>query len=159
MKYGLARADTYEKRFHQLIKKTDSDASPDLIVEENELKLLDLPIAKELIKKLTAFEKEEGYLKLNLKLSDLSKSFDTNNSYLSKTINHYKGKNFSQYINDLRINYTINKLKKEKKFRKYTIKAISEEVGFNNAESFAKAFYNNTGLQPSYFIKKLQEEC
>jgi AraC-like DNA-binding protein len=148
----------FEKRFYQLINKTDSDRTTEFIVEDNELKTLDLPIAKELLKKLTAFEKEEGYLKLNLKLSDLSKSFDTNNSYLSKTINHYKGKNFSQYLNDLRINYTINKLKKEKKFRKYTIKAISEEVGFNNSESFAKAFYNNTGLQPSYFIKKLQEE-
>lgn len=149
----------FEKRFYQLINKSDSVPTTEFIIEDNELKTLDLPIAKELVKKLTKFEKEEGYLKINLKLSDLSKSFDTNNSYLSKTINHYKGKNFSQYINDLRINYTIDKLKKESKFRKYTIKAISEEVGFNNAESFAKAFYNNTGLQPSYFIKKLQKEC
>lgn len=146
-----------EKRFHELINKTDSKEIIDLTVEENEIKSLDLPIAKELIKKLNAFEKEKGYLKVNLKLSDLSKTFDTNNSYLSKTINHFKGKNFSQYINDLRISYAITKLKEDKKFRKYTIKAISEDVGFNNSESFAKAFYNNTGLQPSYFIKKLDE--
>ncbi|TEB41336.1 AraC family transcriptional regulator, partial [Flavobacterium circumlabens] len=78
-------------------------------------------------------------------------------SYLSKIINFYKGKNFSQYINDMRIIYAITKIKSDKKFRMYTIKAISEEVGFSNSESFAKAFYNNTGLQPSYFIKKIEE--
>jgi AraC-like DNA-binding protein len=76
---------------------------------------------------------------------------------LSKTINHYKGKNFTQYLNDLRITYIINKLKVDKKIRKYTIKAIAEEVGFSNSESFAKAFFNKTGLQPSYFIKKIED--
>jgi AraC-like DNA-binding protein len=90
---------------------------------------------------LTVFEKDQNYLLSNLKLNNLAKQFETNSSYLSKTINHYKGKNFSQYLNDLRIDFAIKKLKEDKKFRKYTIKAISEDVGFSNSESFAKAFY------------------
>lgn len=128
------------------------------LIEKNTSKLFDLPIAKDLVKKLENFENECGYLELNLKLVNLADRFDTNSSYLSKTINQYKGKNFSQYLNDLRINYAVIKLKKDKKIRKYTIKALAEEFGFNNSESFAKAFNSNTGLQPSYFIKKLNEE-
>ncbi|WP_371536507.1 helix-turn-helix domain-containing protein [Flavobacterium sp. Arc3] len=150
-----------EERFQVLMDQPKSEAIPDetLITEDKKTKSFDLPIdiTKDLLQKLTAFEKEQGYLELNLKLNDLTVKFDTNSSYLSKTINQYKNKNFSQYLNDLRISYAIRKLKTDKKFRKYTIKAIAEEAGFSNSESFAKAFHNNTGLQPSFFIKKIKE--
>ena len=155
----------FEERFRVLMNQPKSDLSQvtdvivdTAIVEVNKIKSFDLPrdIEKDLLQKLISFEKEKGYLFINLKLTDLSRQFDTNTSYLSKTINHFKNKNFSQYINDLRIIYTIQRLKEDKKFRKYSIRAIAEEVGFNNSESFAKAFYNQTGIQPSYFIKKLE---
>lgn len=154
----------FEERFNAIMKQPKNDLvqTQDIeivatIKEEETVKLFDLPkeISKDLLQKLTVFEKDQNYLLLNLKLNDLAKQFETNSSYLSKTINHYKGKNFSQYLNDLRIDFAIKKLKEDKKFRRYTIKAISEEVGFSNSESFAKAFYNKTELQPSYFIKKL----
>lgn len=150
----------YEKRFYTLIKQHTSEIILETIsAEDNKTKSFDLPkdIEKDLLQKLATFEKEQGYLVINLKLTDLAKQFDTNSSYLSKTINHFKDKNFSQYLNDLRITYVVKHLKEDRKYRKYTIKAISQEVGFSNAESFAKAFYNQTGLQPSYFIKKLEE--
>lgn len=150
----------YEERFNALMEQPKSEIIlNNIITEENKIKSFDLPItiAKDLLRKLTLFEEDQGYLELNLKLNDLTKQFDTNSSYLSKTINHYKGKNFSKYLNDLRIVFVVEKLKSDKKFRKYTIKAIAEEVGFSNSESFSKAFYNHTGLQPSYFIKKLDE--
>lgn len=83
----------------------------------------------------------------------MQKKLETNSTYLSKTINQYKNKNFSQYINDLRIEDTITRLREDKKFRNYSIKAIAEEVGFSNSESFSKAFFKKTGYQPSYFIK------
>jgi AraC-like DNA-binding protein len=156
----------FEERFkvlmeqpkNEVIQVTDTILDT-TIVEYNKIKSFDLPkdIEKDLLQKLASFEKEQGYLVMNLKLTDLTKQFDTNSSYLSKTINHFKDKNFSQYLNDLRITYVLKHLKEDKKFRKYTIKAIAEEVGFSNAESFAKAFYNKTGLQPSYFIKKIEE--
>lgn len=149
-----------EEKFITLINDSRVEREePNDLVEKNKIKSADLPkeVIKELLKKLTAFEKEQGYLELNLKLSDLSIRFETNNSYLSKVINQYKNKNFSQYINDLRISYVIKKLKTEKKFCKYTIKAIAQEVGFSSTESFTKAFYSNTGIQVSFFIKKIVE--
>ena len=159
-----------DKRFYDLISRSENNLkSPPLIDDDSKLKKsvtneknvksFDLPIAKELVEKLRKFENDCGFLELNLKLIDLADRFDTNSSYLSKTINQYKRKNFSQYLNDLRIDYAVIKLKKDKKIRKYTVKALAEEFGFNNSESFAKAFHANTGLQPSYFIKKLKDEA
>lgn len=155
----------YEERFNTIMKQPKDDLvqTQDIeifatIKEDETAKSFDLPkeISKDLLQKLTVFEKDLNYLLPNLKLNDLAKQFETNSSYLSKTINHYKSKNFSQYLNDLRIDFTIKKLKEDKKFRRYTIKAISEEVGFSNSESFSKTFYTKTGLQPSYFIKKIE---
>lgn len=154
----------FEQRFNELMQAPlleNSNNGEQIIQIKNnqEEKTIDLPIEmiKDILKKLSEFENKKGYLRLNLKQTDLAREFASNSSYLSKIINFYKEKNFSQYINDMRIDYAISRLKKDKKFRRYTIKAISEEVGFSNSESFAKAFYTKTGLQPSYFIKKIEE--
>ena len=90
-------------------------------------------------------------------LNTLAKEFNTNSSYLSSIINSTKDANFSSYLNNLRIDYAIDKLKKDKKFRIYTIKAIAEEVGFNTSQSFTNAFYKKTRLYPSFFIAKIKK--
>jgi AraC-like DNA-binding protein len=66
------------------------------------------------------------------------------------------GKNFSHYINDLRIDFAIEELKENSTFRKYTIKAIANECGFKSAESFSKSFYKTYGIYPSFYLKQLQ---
>ena len=87
----------------------------------------------------------------------MAKLFDSNANYLSRVINLKIGKNFSQYINDLRIDYAVRKISNDKKFRKYTIKAIGEECGYRNAESFSKAFYRRNKIYPSNYINKLNK--
>lgn len=120
---------------------------------------IDLPkeIIDDLLEKLSIFEKKEGYLSRNIKLSALAKDMKTNTKYLSYVINNFKNHNYAQYINDLRINYIIDALKNNSTLRKYTVKAISETAGFNNTESFSKAFHKKTGIYPSYFIKQLNK--
>lgn len=93
----------------------------------------------------------------SINLNSLAKNMGTNSNYLSKIINFHKGDNFSTYLSDLRIEYTIEALQKQSKLREYTIKTIAHEVGFGNTESFTKAFYKKTGLYPSYFIKQLKK--
>jgi len=52
---------------------------------------------------------------------------------------------------------SILRLQKENKFRNYSIKAISEEVGFSSAQSYSRAFIKKKiGKQPSEFIKDLK---
>ncbi|WP_312398347.1 helix-turn-helix transcriptional regulator [Chryseobacterium sp.] len=114
-------------------------------------------VRKSIVLKLNDFEKRKIFIEKNITLHTLSNDFDTNRVYLSKIINETKGKTFSNYINELRINFVVTELKQNKKLRLKTIVAISEEVGFSNVESFAKAFKNITGTLPSYYIKALKD--
>ena len=77
---------------------------------------------------------------------------------MSKVINEHKNQSFSEYITNLRLQYALERLKNDKKFRALTIDTISKEIGFNNIVSFIKAFKKKTGIYPSYFIKKLNSE-
>lgn len=113
-------------------------------------------IVKSILKGLTKFEVSKGYRK-QVTLTELAKTLETNPKYLSKVINWHYQKNFTSYINELRVHYAILKLKDEAVFRNYTIKAIAQEVGFKSSESFSKTFYKVTGIYPSYFIKQLQK--
>src|SRR5690606_41508321 len=107
---------------------------------------------------LKEFESGTQYLQEGISLANLSRKFNTNSSYLSKIINTYREKNFSNYLNDLRINYAIERLKQDETFRLYSIKAIAEETGYSNSQSFSTAFYKKTGIQPSYFITQLKKK-
>ena len=42
--------------------------------------------------------------------------------YQLKILKEKKGKNYNTYINELRIEYVINRLSEDRVFRKYTIK-------------------------------------
>lgn len=132
----------------------------ELVQEETtskEVEIIDETKAK-LLKKLQNFEDKELYLSKNSSLNDVAKKLKTNTSYLSKLVNAHKGKSFTAYITDLRVNYAIRRLKEDKKFRSYTIDSIARDIGFNRSESFSRAFKNKTGLYPSYYIKRLDSQ-
>ncbi len=128
-------------------------------VKPEDSKELDLPedIVETLLTRLQAFEEKGGFLDSELSLRSLAKVFGTNDSYLSKVVNHYKQVNFSNYLKELRLNYVIERLKVDSDLRKYTISAIAKEAGFKNETTFSRAFYKKTGMNPSYFIGKLEK--
>ncbi|WP_299243582.1 helix-turn-helix domain-containing protein [uncultured Aquimarina sp.] len=151
----------YKKRFNELYNATNSDKTPineDLLIEEKNTIGIDETLIKEILHRLEEFESKSEFLKRNITTNSLAKSFDTNSKYLSKVINRYKEKNFNTYINELRIEYVIEKLKTDRKFKKYSIRAIANEIGFNSTEVFSKAFYKKNGIYPSYFIKQLEKQ-
>ena len=113
-------------------------------------------IVNDVISKMKAFEDSKAFINSDLTRSRMAKDFNTNVKYLSIVINQCTGKNFSNYISDLRIDYAIDKIKNDKKFRSYTVKIIAEEVGFNSYDPFSRAFHKKTGIKPSFFIKEIQ---
>ncbi|WP_378187577.1 helix-turn-helix domain-containing protein [Aquimarina sp. W85] len=162
--YYYKRQKTIKKRFDDLINSSSQELSdtPKPISKpksKSKTKSLDISdtIVESILNNLKDFENAANYLKPNITVGSLAKQFGTNSKYLSKVINDFKNKNFSVYINDLRIQYVIQKLKEDRKFRMYTIKAISSEIGFNTTEAFSKAFHKKTGIYPSYFIKNLDK--
>ncbi|UOX34517.1 AraC family transcriptional regulator [Flavobacterium sediminilitoris] len=152
----------YKKRFEALMQTKEEGDNTKIEIETiEEIKDNDLGIVEEtannILKQLVAFEKKKQFLKPNITLNNIAQDFGTNPKYLSTIINTKKEKPFVRYINDLRIDYIVFELKSNEGMRKYTIKAIAEEAGFNNAEAFSSAFFKRTGIKPSYFIKKLIE--
>ncbi|WAC01797.1 helix-turn-helix domain-containing protein [Lacinutrix neustonica] len=114
-------------------------------------------VIKRILNELKDFENKNKFLRKDLSLNNLAKDFNTNSVYLSKIVNHYKGLSFSNYLNDLRLEYCLEQLNSNHQLRAYTIKAISSEVGFSNSESFSKAFYNKTGIKPSFYVTELNK--
>ncbi|UOB18881.1 tetratricopeptide repeat protein [Abyssalbus ytuae] len=147
-----------QQRFNLLLNPLKTK-STNIKKTENTHKVTDLDehIVNHITKSLKQFESGNNFLEKSITLNSLAKQLNTNSSYLSKIINSNKQKNFSTYINDLKIDYVIKKLQENTKFRNYTVSAIAEEAGFNNAQSFSKAFYKKTGIYPSYFITQLEK--
>ena len=116
-------------------------------------------MVNEILIKLDDFESSKGFITKKYTLNSLSKELKTNSTYLSKVINITKGMNFSNYLNNLKIEYVLDKLTNDEQFRQvYNIKGIAKKCGFSNTQSFSTAFYKKTGLHPSYFIKQLNQK-
>ncbi|MBB4804831.1 YesN/AraC family two-component response regulator [Chryseobacterium defluvii] len=113
---------------------------------------------KILFQKLEKFEKSEKYLSKEITLTWLANKLNTNTKYLSELIKIYRDKNFSNYINELRINYIVHKLYNEPIYREYKVSYLAEECGFASPQVFVIAFKKINEVTPSYFIKTLQTE-
>lgn len=157
----IKKSKKNKKTFEQLVQNNDlieiSSNNKNDINLKTETNISE-DIITDLLSKLELFEAEKGFLNSNITLQKLAKQMKSNAKYLSSVINEEKKTSFSNYLNKLRIDYAVDRLKNDRKFRKYTIKAIALESGFNNSESFSRVFKSQTKLRPSYFVKKLIEE-
>jgi AraC-like DNA-binding protein len=148
----IQKQKTYKKRYLALTNK---------LHKQSGIIALDINISEEVIedilKRLVHFEKNKKYLQQQISLHSLAKQLQTNPNYLSRVINFKMDKNFSQYLNDLRMDYALKELKNNATFLKYSIKAIAQECGYTNATSFSRVFYRHTGIYPSFYIKQLAE--
>lgn len=149
-----------KKQVERVIEKPNLEETIERIEkqESNLIPTTNAPneVEKRILKNLKVFEFEKRFLKKGITLQSLSKELETNTVYFSKTINAYKEKKFSDYINDLRIDECVNQLQENTNFFKYTIEAIAQEFGFNNEDTFSNAFQKRVKLKPSYFINELK---
>lgn len=131
-----------------------------LIVETNENRrsALSEETILEITKNLQLFEEKRGFLKAGLSLNDLAIQMNTNSSYLSIFINEYKGGNYKNYINSLRIAYITDLLNTNRKYLHYTIEALAAECGIVSRQNFSDLFFETNGIRPKDFIRKRKEE-
>ncbi|MGH2666888.1 helix-turn-helix domain-containing protein [Flavobacterium sp.] len=147
----------YRQKYEELMSKgktprVEAKQMNNIIADINQDKV------KLLLRQLEKFEKENKFLEKDLTSVKLAATFDSNAKYLSKVIYHYREKKFVDYINDLKVDYLISLLQKDKLYRNYTNKALAEEVGFSSTQRFANAFFTRTGMPVSFFIQELKKE-
>lgn len=66
--------------------------------------------------------------------------------------NHAGASNLNNYLNRLRVEYSVRLIKENKNF---SIEAISREAGFNSRATFYRAFYKQFGMTPTEYISTL----
>ncbi len=117
---------------------------------------LDDELIEKLALGLKKLEHKEAFLDPNFKLAFVAKKLNTNTAYLSQYFNQVIQKTFSEYTQELRIHYVLQKLVDAPYFRKYTLQAIAEEVGYKDANTFVRVFKKQTGLSPNYYLEQLK---
>ena len=144
-----------DKRLQNIISLLEKSKTKEENTAKNDCVQLtiDETIVAAILENLEAFENERGFLISKITLHEFAKQLQTNTKYLSKVINTYKLKSFRNYINDLRVQYSIQELKHNMNYRKYTVKAMAKEAGFTTPESFTKAFQKKTGETVSSFLR------
>ena len=90
----------------------------------------------------------------NLTLTGLAKKFYVSTSYLSKIFKEEIGKNFLEYVNEVRLMHAVRYLMEEK----LTIEQIAEVTGFKNARSFSGKFRERYQILPSEYRKQKKEK-
>lgn len=108
---------------------------------------------EEILKRLEEFEKSTLYLEKQLRLAGLAKYLKTNTRYLSIILNEKKNKSFNNYINQLRIEYILDKLNNDPIYLNYKISYLAKESGFASQSSFSSSFKEIAGMPPSTYIK------
>ena len=129
----------------------------DEVLEETTTSDVSEEVTQQILDGLQKLESQEYFLKQDCNAYNVAKKIKTNTSYLSKVVNAHFQKNFNTYINDLRINYAIVRLKNDTRFRSFSVQSIAEELGYKSADSFTKYFKQDTGLNPSFYIKQLNQ--
>lgn len=151
-----------KKQYQSFIDYFEKKQNPEPIIPSKQKNSKHTAVPKEmeetLLKKLSEFEKSTEFVSQDTSLSRLALQFDTNTRYLSEVVNFYKQKNFNAYINELRINYIIDKLKNDSHFLQYKISYLAEVSGFSSHSVFATVFKQVTGIPPTNFITILKDK-
>ncbi|MGH2664558.1 helix-turn-helix domain-containing protein [Flavobacterium sp.] len=164
---NVKRRKTVEEKINLLIaehktnmelKDVPSEAVKALHQDKVSLLSIDEEKENEILKKLILLEKKLQYLNPDFTQQAVAKKIKTNTTYLSYVVNKRFGKTFSEYVNELKMNYVINEMISNPTFRKYSTQAMAESVGYKNAVSFTKTFSKRTGVTPVQFIKKLESQ-
>lgn len=159
--YGIT--DFSEPESVEPITATDAslvsgDLEQDKLEKEPEKK--EVKISKSTIERLELlfqeFEQSKQFLDSNVNVGSLANQFNTNNKYIAYTLKNLYNKDFATYINDLRVNYVIDLLENEPKYREYKISYLADLAGFSSHSKFATNFKKIKGLSPSEFIDSIE---
>lgn len=103
-------------------------------------------------------EKRMAFCDDDFSLDKLADSVGSNSKYVSQVINDTYGKNFSNFVNEYRINLASMRLADIKNYGNYTIRAIAESVGFKSYSTFNNVFRKITGITPSMYQKMAMKD-
>ncbi|WGH75837.1 helix-turn-helix domain-containing protein [Tenacibaculum tangerinum] len=118
---------------------------------------IDEALENKILNEFKNVQQNLDFLKCDFSINSIAEKLNTNTTYVSFVFNRHHDEPFKKYCTKLKINYVVKKLKDDKRFRKYSVQAIGEEIGYTNASAFARAFKKHVGVTPSVFLKDLED--
>lgn len=97
------------------------------------------------------------YLNSELTLKSLAENLNMHPNILSKVINDGLNKNFSDFVNEYRVNAIIEKLDSGN-YDHITLLGLSFECGFNSKTTFNRVFKNIKGITPLHYKKSIKND-
>lgn len=101
-------------------------------------------------RKIEKLKENQYFLNKNLKITDMAQEMGTCRTYVSNYINKTYGCSFSDYVNQLRIDYAKQLLKNEQE----KLSSIADRSGFSSEQSFYRNFKKFVGMTPSEWQTK-----
>jgi len=98
-------------------------------------------------------ENKHAFKDNQLNLISLSELVGVSTHHLSEVLNQHEGKNFYQFVNDYRIKYVCEHLKRDNKPK---IIELALDAGFSSKSTFNAVFKQFTGLSPTQYRQKAQ---
>ena len=96
----------------------------------------------------------ELFRNANFGRDELMRLMGVDKNTLATIINRYTGTNVTGYVNSKRMDYAVSLMKEHPE---YSLLAIAEACGINNAATFIRNFKNAYDMTPSEFRKSLEE--
>jgi transcriptional regulator GlxA family with amidase domain len=137
MKNKIEMAILYDKLKKPTAPETGSGDDRPAITDSSEEKL----------KRVISFIKEN--FTYDISREGLAAAVDLNPNYMSRIFMTYTGKKINDYINELRVKRTIEKIEKGDML----ILDIALDAGFESMSTFNRAFKKITGTTPSEYKK------
>lgn len=153
---ALYRHHRRNRIFHELMENKKPAAKP-VTDAPKELNIPKETVDK-ILSRLEKWKQAQRFLEPSITRASMAVYLETNVHYVSDVILHCYGKSFTEYINDLKIDYIIEQLKTDKHKRMFTHDALAKEAGFRTTQSFVTAFKARAGISPSFFSAKIRRE-
>lgn len=145
-----------KEKFNQIMADlADKKKAPARLIN-NQNTSLSPELSNTLLKNLEKFENQKKFLEKDMNLAKLAALLDTNTKYASIIIAEKRLKKTTSYINDLKIDYIVELLISNNKYRNYTNQALAEEAGFGSTQIFTLCFKNRIKMSPTSFIQQLK---
>ncbi|MCT2562082.1 helix-turn-helix domain-containing protein [Chryseobacterium herbae] len=113
---------------------------------------------EELLDKIKKFEEGILYTEKNFSMAQMALVLDSNAKYINYILQKYRGKTFSDYVNELRIKFIVKNLEQKSEYLNYKINYLSEISGFSSHSRFTYIFKKELNISPSEFISNLREK-
>ena len=104
------------------------------------------------------FRQEKPFLDPDLSLNHLERQFGISGRYMSEAIKEMTGMNFSNYVNQARVDYFTDHFVYQDHALEKKVDEIAFDIGFKNGTTFHQFFRKVKGCTPKEFIRNRLEE-